>query len=241
MKLRDEHLRSYIDNISYIGLLDFLTWKGQDVAPAWVGAYEPATRSDDAQLAAFARFSRAHYLFYRALVERHMEKEGVILDVGCGSGARTAMLARYAKQVVALDPSMSNIAIGGQLNTAANINWVLTDFQEWTGLPNGEKFDYVFCVEVIEHIELRPQKDFMKALIAQVKPGGALFLTTPRDNPIDRREPHIGLWDDDIAEVRTRDVAGVIEYFNVNLLKDGGADPWSPQEGATHYVVVAKP
>ena len=73
MKLRDEHAKSYIDDTRYIELLKILTWRGDDVAAAWMGSHEPATRSDDADLVSLAKFSRDHYLFYLALIEKHVE------------------------------------------------------------------------------------------------------------------------------------------------------------------------
>ena len=238
MKLRDEHVRSYVDDIKMFGLLDLLTWKGSDIAPAWIGAHCPATRSDDKDLFSLAKFNRDHYLFYRALVERYVDKEGDILEVGCGSGSRAAMLARYAKEVSALDSDMVKISVGSILNNVQNMRWIFSEFEEWAK-TNCETYDYVFCVEVIEHMELSKQKSFMKALIGKVKNGGRLLLTTPRDYMPDRKEPHIGLWDDGIAQARARDVGGEIRYFNVKRLKDGGENPWSNKEDSTHYVVVA--
>ncbi len=238
MKLRDEHVRSYIDDIKMFGLLDMLTWKGTDVAAAWIGAHQPATRSNDFNLHSLAKFNRDHYLFYRALIESYVEKEGSILDIGCGSGARSALLARYATNVEALDSDMLKIAVGSIINGAPNIHWVLGEFTEWAKAYK-DKFDYVFCVEVIEHLELDKQKDFMKLLISRVKEGGALLMTTPRDFMPDRKKPHIGLWDDGIAQARVKDVGGEIKYFNVKQLQHNGEDPWSSMGAATHYVVVA--
>ncbi len=239
MKLRDEHVRSYIDDIKMFGLLDFLTWKGTDVSAAWIGGHCPATRSDDFNLHNLAKFNRDHYLFYRALVERYVDKEGDILDVGCGSGARSAMLARYAKKVTALDSDMTKISVGALLNSTGNINWLFGGFVEWAA-ENTEQYDYVFCVEVIEHLELNKQGKFMQLLLGKVREGGALLMTTPRDFRIERKKPHIGLWDDVIAQTRVKNVSGEIKYFNTGQLLRGGEDPWTSIETATHYVVVAK-
>lgn len=241
MKLRDEHLRSYIDDHRTIGLLDYLTWRKNDVAAAWIGAHEPATRSDDVELVALAKFSRDHYLFYRALVERFLEPESCVLDVGCGSGHRTAMLARYANQVVGVDSNMASIAIGGDLNNRHNIKWYRMEFMEWAQRHGDIFFDFVFCVEVIEHIALDRQKDFMAALLEQVASGGLLLMTTPRDKFPVREIPHIGLWDDDIAQARAGDLAATIKYFNVRQLIGGNTNPWSPIKTASHYVLVATP
>ena len=238
MKLRDEQSRSYIDDIKQIGLLEFLTWKGKDVAAAWVGAYEPATRSDDAQLRTLAKFSRDHYLFYRALVERCVNKQGTILDVGCGSGHRTAMLSRYATKVLAMDSDITKLGMGSSLNHHANIEWLFAEFLDWAR-KNEDVYDHVFAVEVIEHVGLDAQKEFMQELFRKVAPGGSLLMTTPKDVLPNRVHPHVGLWDDEIAKRLVGDVGGRLEYFNVAQLAGGGDDPWCSVDKATHYVVVA--
>ena len=237
MKLRDEHLRSYVDDIKQIGLLRFLTWRGVDVAAAWEGAYEPATRSDDAELATLVKFNRDHYLYYRALVERHMECTGTVLDVGCGSGARTAMLARYATHVIGIDNDMLKVSAAAQLNNAGNakIEWYGGDFMAWTF---ANTFDYVFAVEVIEHMSLYLHPAFIDKMLNILAPGGRILMTTPRDRPPERKHPHIGLWADEDAERIVSPFEGAIEYFNHRQLQNGGETPWSTKEDATHYVVV---
>ncbi len=65
-------------------------------------------------------------------------------------------------------------------------------------------------------------------------------MTTPRDRVVKRGPPHIGLWDDECAEPLVNKVGGLIEYFNVKQLLDGGEIPWSEKETSTHYVVVVK-
>jgi SAM-dependent methyltransferase len=240
LKLRDEHIKSYIDDIKMVELLDFLTWKGLDVAPTWVGAHEPATRSDDLQLNDLARFNRDHYLFYRALIERYVEKEGSIADVGCGTGSRSAMLARYATNVTAVDSDMLKISSGCALNGTEKISWVFADVAEWKELEPDSTFDYVFCVEVIEHVPLELHRSFFANLISRVSSGGALLMTTPRDKNVDRKPPHIGLWEDHIADNLAKDIGADIKYFDVSRLKHGGEDPWCGKEASTHYVVIYK-
>ncbi len=240
MKLRDEHIRSYIDDHREIGLLNLLTWKGSDIAPAWYGAYEPATRSDDRELFALADFNRAHYLFYRALIEQYVEKQGSVLDVGCGSGQRTALLARYSDTVIGIDSDLSKLGVASVVNFTQNILWICDEFVYWSR-NNEAEFDYVFAIEIIEHVYLDMQANFLGELIRKVKPGGALLLTTPRDNNPKRELPHIGLWDDEIAEKHMRDFDGEIKYFNVKQLDNGGQDPWSDKDSSSHYVMIIKP
>ncbi len=239
MKLKDEHLKSYVNDIKDIGLLRFLTYQGFDIAPAWVGAYEPATTSDDSELASLARFSRDHYMFYRALVERYMEKKGKVLDVGCGSGQRTAMLSRYSESILAIDSDPSKISVGAMINHMPNIEWLYDEFLSWSE-KNEDMFDYIFAIEIIEHIQLEVHTLFIDRLLNKLNSGGILFITTPKDKHIKRKAPHIGLWDPLTAKQLAKDLNLLMKYFNVNQIQDGGEDPWSTEELATHYVAIGR-
>lgn len=238
MKLTEESTRSYIDDIKYVELIKFLTWKG-DVSPTWIGKYMPATRSDDSELVIHALFNRGHYLFYRALIERHMDKRGSALDIGCGTGQRTAMLARYADEVWGVDNDMLKISSAIHLNGAGNIKFAFSDlWQQENEDSYGRKFDYIFMVEVVEHIELVAQVSFVKLALRLLEDGGRMFITTPKDKVIARDYPHIGLWDENTVAEMVDNFGGTIEYFNVGPLNSGGENPWSEKDQATHYVMV---
>jgi SAM-dependent methyltransferase len=225
MKLSDEHVRSYIDDIRYVELLRFLTWNGDDVCPTWKGAYQPATNSNDAELFSLANFNRDHYLFYRALVERHVEKRGRILDVGCGTGARTLMLSRYSDYTTGVDASNGRIV------------WVAGDFME---MSTTEKFDYIFAVEVIEHINPPDHAAFILKTTNMLLDGGAAMLTTPKDENPERKVPHIGLWYPEDAARLAEKFNGELEYFDHRKLMHGGENPWSEEQTATHYVMTVR-
>jgi SAM-dependent methyltransferase len=239
MKLTEEGTRSYIDDIKYVELIKFLTWKG-DAAPTWVGKYMPATRSDDADLVDHARFNRDHYLFYRALIEKHMDKRGSALDLGCGTGQRTAMRSRYTTEGWGAANDLLTISAASHLNNiSSEITFAYTDL--WNQTKDdcfGRKFDYIFLVEVIEHIEIPKQVSFIQLAVDLLEPDGKMFITTPRDRKIERKAPHIGLWDDAIMSGITKHFDATVEYFSVKQLADGGENPWAKAEDATHYVMV---
>ena len=237
MKLHDEHVRSYMDDIRDIGLLEFLTWKGNDVSPTWKGAYQPATNSTDAGLVALANFNRDHYLFYRALVERHVEKRGKVLDLGCGTGARTAMLGRYSEKTYGLDSDFLKISAAANLNGDGKITWVGGNFMT---TDCTETFDYIFAVEVVEHIEPELQHAFIGRAIGLLESGGSLILTTPKDKEPERKPPHIGLWFPKDAAEMVYQFKGTLEYFNQRQFMSGGENPWSEEATATHYVMTVR-
>jgi len=95
-----------------------------------------------------------------------------ILDLGCGRGRLTAMVAE-------LGPA-TGIDLSGEAIAAARAQWPST---EWiagdvfsVALPAGA-FDAVVSQEVIEHVEDQPR--YLDVAADALRPGGFLVLTTP--------------------------------------------------------------
>ncbi len=98
-----------------------------------------------------------------------------VLDLGCGNGSFSALMASSGFNVTGVDHSSSGIEIASKKHP--NASFAQHDITQ--PLPTGYhgKFDAVVSTEVIEHL-LLPRRLMENALIA-LKPGGLLILTTP--------------------------------------------------------------
>ena len=98
-----------------------------------------------------------------------------VLEVGCGEGYGTSLLAQTAARVTALDVDEATLA-----RAAAKYGSDKTQFTRYDGgrmpFPDGT-FDAVVCFQVIEHV--RDDAAFVAELGRVVKSGGSLILTTP--------------------------------------------------------------
>lgn len=113
---------------------------------------------------------------------RHERPERA-LDIGCGRGAVTRVLAASAGSVTAVEVTEAGVRMAAEaLADVLNVQVRLCDlFEAGSPVPDvpGRPFDLVLLSEVLEHLE-----DDVAALArvgALLKDGGTLVLTVPRD------------------------------------------------------------
>ena len=99
-----------------------------------------------------------------------------ILDIGCGGGLLSEPLARLGALMVGVDPSETNIEAAKQHAEQAEleIDYRCTTAEDLA--ENGEAFDIVLAMEVVEHVADVPL--FVKSCAAMVRPGGLMIAAT---------------------------------------------------------------
>jgi 2-polyprenyl-6-hydroxyphenyl methylase / 3-demethylubiquinone-9 3-methyltransferase len=107
----------------------------------------------------------------------HRPLEGLrLLDIGCGGGLLSEPMARMGANVLGADASEKNIRIA---QTHAEQTGVPVDYRAVTAealAADGEKFDIVLNMEVVEHVSDVPF--FIETCASMVKPGGLMFIAT---------------------------------------------------------------
>jgi 2-polyprenyl-3-methyl-5-hydroxy-6-metoxy-1,4-benzoquinol methylase len=98
-----------------------------------------------------------------------------ILDLGCGNGYLTNMVARLGHEVVGVDSSGSGIRFAR--DGFAKLDFIRADIYDLPYELLENSFDIVLSVEVIEHL-LYPRKLIVAAKRC-LKQGGSFILTTP--------------------------------------------------------------
>jgi ubiquinone/menaquinone biosynthesis C-methylase UbiE len=95
-----------------------------------------------------------------------------LLEIGCGFGAFTRLLANRAKHVTAIDlsPQMIRVARDSSKDHS-NVDFILGDFFQLE-LPT-DSFDCIVSIATLHHL---PQAEALNRMKAVLRPGGALII-----------------------------------------------------------------
>ncbi|MCW2598541.1 MAG: ubiG [Frankiales bacterium] len=111
-----------------------------------------------------------------ALIDRALPGgAGRGLDVGCHEGVTTELLAGKGWSVVGIDLDAAAIECGRVRRPTLDLR--TQSLQEL--ISGGERFDIVSCLEVVEHVPLGLQAEFVRQLGEVSRPGARLVLSTP--------------------------------------------------------------
>ncbi len=102
-------------------------------------------------------------------------KDSIVLDIGCGTGAGTNILAKSFKKVYGVDVSPEAIEYSKKYWKKKNISFIVGS---GTDIPfPANKFDVVAAFEVFEHI--KDWRKFLLELKRVTKKNGKIFISTP--------------------------------------------------------------
>ncbi|GAA5100177.1 bifunctional 2-polyprenyl-6-hydroxyphenol methylase/3-demethylubiquinol 3-O-methyltransferase UbiG [Bartonella acomydis] len=99
-----------------------------------------------------------------------------ILDIGCGGGLLCEPMARLGATVVGADAAHTNIEVAKihAAQSGLSIDYRVTTAEELA--KNGEKFDIILNMEVVEHVA--DVNLFIEATAKMLKPQGLMFVST---------------------------------------------------------------
>jgi SAM-dependent methyltransferase len=153
----------------------------------------------------------AHYEFPRARWVTERVAGGRLLEVGCGNGGMTRLLAPRVDELLALDvstPSLDQVVALGLANVRT-AKGLVEQFDP------GATFRWIVLSEVLEH--LRRPREVVERLIGWLEPGGTLLVTTPNGH----WESNEHLHEFDLSGFSRLFLGGLAETVTTGYLRDG--------------------
>ncbi|MHB8131584.1 MAG: methyltransferase domain-containing protein [Mobilitalea sp.] len=114
-----------------------------------------------------------HFKRYKFFLQ-HINASDCVLDIACGSGYGTEILASKARSVHGVDTDPKTIEYARRHHGRANVTFDASSAENFT--PTG-RYDKIISVETIEHLA-DPDK-FIECAKEWLNPGGELWLTCP--------------------------------------------------------------
>ena len=102
------------------------------------------------------------------------------LEVGCGNGHSTQRLAEIFDDLVVIEPSKGNIELLRERLPAVECHNLLLE-----NFTSDRKFDYIFFLNVIEHVE--DPVDSLTRLAGLLRDEGLIFISAPNCMSLNRR------------------------------------------------------
>ncbi len=110
--------------------------------------------------------------YHRFLLKQLPAQCKTALDIGCGTGEFSRLLAKRVERVVAIDLSSNMIEVAKQRSRQfLNIDFQAADVLQWE--PVAEQFDVIVSIATLHHL---PVESFLPNLKAALKPGGRLVI-----------------------------------------------------------------
>jgi len=149
-----------------------------------------------------------------------------VLDLGCGNGSLSNLIAQQGHEVVGAEESESGIKAARL--SFPNSNFIQASIYDLPYSELANSFDIVISIEVIEHL-LYP-KELLRAAKKCLKPSGSLILSTPYHGYLKnlvlalsgRMDQHFtALWDGGhIKFFSTKTMTALLQsegYMNINF------------------------
>jgi 2-polyprenyl-3-methyl-5-hydroxy-6-metoxy-1,4-benzoquinol methylase len=110
--------------------------------------------------------------YHRFLLKQLPVQCKTALDIGCGTGEFSRLLAKRVERVVAIDLSSNMIEVAKQRSRQfSNIDFQVADVLQWE--PTAEQFDVIVSIATLHHL---PVESLLPNLKVALKPGGKLVI-----------------------------------------------------------------
>jgi SAM-dependent methyltransferase len=176
----------------FLGMVDFYYSISADVPPAQAKQFTAALLGAEAR-------ARTALRVWQAAARSGPSHEGVLLDVGCGSGPLLVAAAQSFRQVVGVDIAFRWLVVAQKRLEEAGLRApLICACAEALPFPD-QSVDCVAYQSVLEH--LRDQSQAAAEAFRVLRASGRVFVATPNRFSVGP-DPHLGVWGGSVLPTR---------------------------------------
>ena len=131
-----------------------------------------------------------HYKIINTLFKEGLKKHHSLLEVGCGAGPISIVIASFLKKghFLGMDISPKSIKfLNALFKDKQNVNFVASDIGDFN---TDKKFDFILMADVLEHIPIEIHEQTFSKLAENCREGGKLIINIPTAEFIKWQEIH---------------------------------------------------
>ena len=238
-KGRQAFMNECINDLQLLNEIRESCYQGNDIRASWIGPNLPATDVDEFK--AFAIWALEHLRMYQGFYYNiPKEKSYTILDIACGTGYNTNILSSVFKnsKIIGIDFDEICIKFAKQYNKNSGVIFLCDNILSYI---NSNSFDFIFCLETLEHILAEDHHTAIRSLLNNLNPTGTLFLTTPNEDTPDESTDHIGFLNKERAKQFKKtfesNIVSISYYDNTSLINKNPQAYITDDKNASHYKI----
>lgn len=183
-------------------------------------------------------FFQRKYEYPIKLLRRYLHGHETVLDIGCGDGRLTSLLAGMVCRVIGLDHQILPLQFARLLIREDNVFLIQYDLTLGPLPLTDGCLDLVSAFDVIEHIPADALTTLLREIKRVLKPNGKFVLTTPNRDSLRNR-----LWGHRVShkhyfELNPEQLSQVLEDADFRVVEMKGIYMPVPIPKAEHYANV---
>jgi trans-aconitate 2-methyltransferase len=125
------------------------------------------------------------YRLYKKVIDIGIKKDDKLLEIGCGIGALTYLLAKHTKkgEIEAFDPSSKSIAFAKEKVRHPHVHFYTGEIASYSP-KHADAFDTILLFDVLEHIPLEEHLAVFTKIESLLKIHGLLLINLPNPHYI---------------------------------------------------------
>lgn len=120
-----------------------------------------------------------HISILNKAIQAGLETSHDVLEIGCGIGTQTELLAKHLKNGNLYSCDISPESIKTAKKNLSHFNNLTLEVQDATDFCLGKQFDVIIMPDVIEHIPLELHARMFQNMSKMLKPDGFIFVHIP--------------------------------------------------------------